>query len=87
MPSTSLSTAGAEALASFWLAEPEAAPELAEPLELLPQAVSPRAMVRARPIARTFFFIISNLLFFIGRRPPPFLQADMSILLKNMQRQ
>ena len=54
MPSTSLSTGGAEALASFWLAEP---------LELLPQAVSPRAMVRARPIARTFFFIISNLLF------------------------
>ena len=34
-----MSTAGAEALASFWLAEPEAAPELAEPLELLPQAV------------------------------------------------
>ena len=73
MPSTSLSTAGAEALASFWLAEPEAAPELAEPLELLPQAVSPRAMVRARPIARTFFFIISNLLFHrSGVRRPSF---------------
>ena len=42
-------------------------------LELLPQAVSPRAMVRARPIARTFFFIISNLLFHrSGVRRPSF---------------